>query len=59
MFLKIWGVQASLPETSPFLASQMAVMSSSFSIFILLGIYNFGCCMHEATCTTLLCRLLL
>ena len=26
MFLKIWGVQASLPETSPFLASQMAVM---------------------------------
>ena len=29
-------------ETSPFLAAQRAVFSSSFSMFIVLGIYNFG-----------------
>ena len=31
-----------LPETSPFLSAQMAVLSSFLQVFIVLGIYNFG-----------------
>ena len=34
-------VQASLPETSPFLSAQMAFMSTFFQVFIVLGMYNF------------------
>ena len=33
-------LQAILPETSPFLSSQMAVLSSFFQIFMVLGMYN-------------------
>jgi hypothetical protein len=35
-------IQAILLETSPFLSAQMAVMSSFFQMFIVLGMYNFG-----------------
>jgi hypothetical protein len=35
-------IQAILPETSPFLSAQMAVLSSFFQIFIVLGMYNFA-----------------
>ena len=35
-------IQAILPETSPFLFAQMAVLSSSFQMFIVLGMYNFA-----------------
>ena len=45
-----WCASYSLPETRSLLAAQMAWMSSSFSVFIVFGIYT---CMHEATCTTL------
>ena len=34
-------VQAILPETSPFLSAQMAVLSSFFQMFIVLRMYNF------------------
>ena len=34
-------IQAILPETSPFLSAQMAVLSSFFQMFIVLGMYNF------------------
>ena len=33
-------VQAISPETSPFLSAQMAVLSSFFQMFIVLGMYN-------------------
>ena len=35
-------MQTILPETSPFLSAQMAVMSSFFQMFIVLGMYNFA-----------------
>ena len=35
-------IQAILPETSPFLSAQMAVLSIFFQMFIVLGMYNFG-----------------
>ena len=35
-------IQAILPETSLFLSAQMAVLSSFFQMFIVLGMYNFG-----------------
>jgi hypothetical protein len=35
-------IQAILPETSPFLSAQMAVLSSFFQVFIVLGMYNFA-----------------
>ena len=35
-------IQAILPETSPFLSAQMAVLSNFFQMFIVLGVYNFG-----------------
>ena len=35
-------IQAILSETSPFLSAQMAVLSSFFQMFIVLGMYNFG-----------------
>ena len=38
ILLEIQGV---LPETSPFLSAQMAVLSSFFQMFIVLGMYNF------------------
>ena len=34
-------IQAILPETSPFLSAQMAVLSSFFQMFIVLGMHNF------------------
>ena len=34
-------MQAILPETSPFLSAQIAVLSSFFQMFIVLGMYNF------------------
>jgi hypothetical protein len=36
-------VQANLPETSPFLSAQMALVSTFFQMFIVLGLgmYNF------------------
>jgi hypothetical protein len=39
--MKIQDVQANLPETSPFLPAQMALVSTFFQMFILLGMYNF------------------
>ena len=46
--LKLFGwkyilnwIKAILPETSPFLSDQMAVLSSFFKMFIVLGMYNF------------------
>ena len=39
-----------MPATSPFLSAQMAVLSSSCSVFIVLGMYNFEYCIivpHE------------
>ena len=35
-------IQANLPETSPFLSAQMALVSTLFQMFIVLGMYNFG-----------------
>ena len=35
-------IQAILPETSPYLSAQMAVLSSFFQMFIVLGMYNFA-----------------
>jgi fucose 4-O-acetylase-like acetyltransferase len=35
-------IKAILPETSLFLSAQMAVLSSFFQIFIVLGVYNFA-----------------
>ena len=35
-------IKAILPETRPFLFAQMAVLSSFFQIFIVLGMYNFA-----------------
>ena len=35
-------IQAILPKTSPFLSAQIAVLSSFFQMFIVLGMYNFG-----------------
>ena len=35
-------LKAILPETSPFLFAQMAVLNSFFKMFIVLGMYNFG-----------------
>ena len=35
-------VEANLPETSPFLSAQMALLSTFFQVFIVLGMYNFG-----------------
>ena len=37
-----FDVQASLPETRLFLSAQTALLSSSFSVFTVLGIYNFA-----------------
>ena len=34
-------VQAYLPETSPFFSAQMALVSTFFQMFIVLGMYNF------------------
>ena len=34
-------IQAILPETSPFSFVQMAMLSSFFQMFIVLGMYNF------------------
>jgi hypothetical protein len=34
-------VQANLPETSPFLFAQMALVSTFIQMFIVLGMYNF------------------
>ena len=31
-----------LPETSPFLSAQIALVSTFFQMFIVLGMYNFG-----------------
>ena len=36
-------VQANLPETSPFLFAQMALVSTFFQMLIVLGMYNFDC----------------
>ena len=38
----LFEIQAILPETSPFLSIQMAVLSSFFQMFIVLVMYNFG-----------------
>ena len=46
-FLKY--VQAVLPETSLFLFAQMAVLSRSFQMFKVLGMYNFE---YRAVCIT-------
>ena len=35
-------VQAYLPETSPFFSAQMALVSTFFQMFIVLGMYNFA-----------------
>ena len=35
-------VQANLPETSPYLSAQMALVSTFFQMFIVLGMYNFA-----------------
>ena len=43
-------VQANLPETSPFLSAQMALVSTFFQMFIVLGMYNYGCCVLIPTC---------
>ena len=34
-------IQAILPNNSPFLSAQMAVLSNFFQMFIALGMYNF------------------
>ena len=34
-------IQAIAPETSPILSAQIAVLSSFFKMFIVLGMYNF------------------
>ena len=31
-----------------FLNAQMSVLSNSFSVFLVLGMYNFGCCIETA-----------
>ena len=36
-------VKVNLPEISPFLSAQMALVSTFFQMFIVLGMYNFGC----------------
>ena len=36
-------VQADLPKTSLFFSAQIAVLSSFIQMFIVLGMYNFGC----------------
>ena len=41
-FLVLLDAQANLPETSPLSTAQMAVLSSFFQGFIVLGMYNFG-----------------
>ena len=33
---------ANLPETNPFFSAQMALVSTFFQMFIVLGMYNFG-----------------
>ena len=38
LFETLWN----LPESRPFLSAQMAVLSSFFQVFIVLGMYNFG-----------------
>ena len=43
-------IQAILPETCPFLFAQMAVLSSFFQMFIVLGMYNFASALHYAVC---------
>ena len=35
-------VQDNLPETSPFLTAKMALVSTFFQMFMVLGMYNFG-----------------
>ena len=42
-------VQANLPETSPFLPAQMALVSTFFQMIIVLGMYNFW--VEEGYCT--------
>ena len=43
--IKSWIISwADQPETGPFLSAQMAVRSSFFQVFIVLGMYNFGAC---------------
>ena len=39
-------MQAILPETSPFLSAQMAMLCSFFQMFIVLGMYNFASNMY-------------
>ena len=34
--------KANLSETSPFLSAQMALLSTFFQVYIVLGMYNFG-----------------
>ena len=41
--------QAILLETSPFLSAQMAVLSSFFQVFRVLGMYNFGVILKNST----------
>ena len=40
-FYFLLEIQAILPETTPFLSVQMAVLSSFFQMLIVLGMYNF------------------
>ena len=35
------NVQANLPENSPFLSTQMALVRTFFQMFLVLGMYNF------------------
>jgi hypothetical protein len=41
-------IKAIQPETSPFLSAQMAVLSSFFQMFIVLGMYNFAYLVKKA-----------
>jgi hypothetical protein len=45
-------IQAILPETSPFLSAQMAVLSGFFQMFIVLGMYNFASLVEILQMTT-------
>ena len=43
----MYTVQANFAETSSFLSTQMALVSTFFQMFIVLGMYNFAClCDH-------------
>ena len=41
----LYSLHANLPETSHFLSTQMALVSTFFQMFMVLGTYNFGCTM--------------